>query len=225
MRAAGWVLCAAMLGSFARRAAAQESLIQRLQLDKLQIVSLGVSAGRIFPSQVDPTMVYGASADYGEIAPRWRVTFTASYWSSKYRDAVVRGFVDSLNKRIVDPTGTAHLQPSEISLYDVTIGADVRYVPKYSGELKPFFGVGIAAHVINAEGTLIQGTFVERSLDDIAGGMYVTTGVSFRLVQNIGFEASARGDLLSGFRSTQARVGATYFFGRMWGTAPPAPAK
>jgi len=222
MRGAGWFACAAMLGSFARTAAAQESLIQGLGLDKLQIVSLGLSAGRILPSQVDPTMVYAASADYGEIFPRWRVTFTASYWSSKYRDAVVRGFVDSLNTRIVDPTGVARLQASQISLYDITIGTDVRYVPKYSGELKPFFGVGIAAHVINAEGKLIEGTFVERSLDDIAAGMYLTTGVSFRLVHNIGFEGSVRGDLLSGFRSTQARVGATYFFGRMWGTTPTA---
>lgn len=211
-----------MAGAFARTAAAQESLIDRLQLDKLQIVSLGVSAGRILPSQVDATMVYAISADYGEIVPNWRVSFTASYWSSKFRDAVVRAFVDSLNKRIDDPTGTAHIQGSEISLYDVTIGADVRYMPKYSGELKPFFGVGIAGHVINAEGKLIQGTFIERSLDDIAAGLYVTTGVSFRLVQNIGFEGTARGDLLSGFRSTQVRVGATYFFGRMWGTNPAA---
>lgn len=209
-----------MAGAFARTAAAQESLIDRLQLDKLQIVSLGVSAGRILPSQVDATMVYAISADYGEIVPNWRVSFTASYWSSRFRDAVVRAFVDSLNKRIDDPTGTAHIQASEISLYDVTIGADVRYVPKYSGELKPFIGFGIAGHVINAEGKLIQGTFVERSLDDIAAGLYVTTGVSFRLVQNIGFEGTARGDLLSGFRSTQVRVGATYFFGRMWGTTP-----
>ena len=202
-----------------RAVSAQESFIQRLGLDKLQIVSLGLSAGRILPSQVDATMVYAISADYGEIAPNWRVVFTSSYWSSKYRDKVVLAFVDSLNKQLV-PSGAARVEPSKITLYDVTIGADVRYMPKYSGELKPFFGMGVAGHVINAEGKLIQGTFVERSLDDIAAGLYVTTGVSFRLVQNIGFEGSVRGDLLSGFRSTQARVGATYFFGRMWGTTP-----
>jgi len=220
VRAVRLLVAASMTALFAKAAAAQESLIERLQLDKLQIVSLGLSAGRILPSQVDPTMVYAISADYGEIAPNWRVAFTASYWSSKYRDAVVRAFVDTLNKRLVDPTGAARVQASEISLYDVTVGADVRYMPKYSGELKPFFGIGLAAHVISAEGKLIEGTFVERSLDDIAAGMYATIGVSFRLVQNIGFEASGRGDMLSGFRSTQARVGATYFFGRMWGTTP-----
>jgi len=208
-----------MIAVLPRAVSAQESFIQRLGLDKLQIVSLGLSAGRILPSQVDATMVYAISADYGEIAPNWRVVFTSSYWSSKYRDKVVLAFVDSLNKQLV-PSGAAHVAPSKITLYDVTIGADVRYMPKYSGELKPFFGLGVAGHVINAEGKLIQGTFVERSLDDIAAGLYVTTGVSFRLVQNIGFEGSVRGDMLSGFRSTQARVGATYFFGRMWGTTP-----
>ena len=221
VRLAPLALAASILASVAQTVGAQEWLFQRLQLDKLQIVSLGGSVGRILPSQVDPTMVYAVSADYGEIAPSWRVTFTTSYWSSKYRDAVVKAFVDTLNKRLADPTGTAHVEPSPISLYDVTIGADVRYVPTYSGELKPFFGVGIAAHVINAEGALIQGTFVERSLDDIAAGIYVTAGVSFRLVQHIGFEGSARGDLLSGFRSSQVRVGATYFFGRMRGTSTP----
>ena len=166
-------------------------------------------------------MVYAVSADYGEIARSWRVNFTTSYWSSQYRDAVVKAFVDTLNNRLSDPSGAARVKASPISLYDVTIGLDVRYVPTYSGELKPFFGFGIAGHVINAEGDLIRGTFVERSLDDIAFGLYTTTGVAFRLVQHIGLEGSLRGDLLSGFRSTQARVGATYFFGRVRGTRTP----
>src|SRR5689334_2983075 len=108
-RATRRIACLLIFASAARTAGAQESVIQRLGLDKLQIASLGISAGRILPSQVDPTMVYAISADYGEIAPNWRVNFTSSYWSSKYRDAVVRAFVDSLNKRIVDPTGTARV--------------------------------------------------------------------------------------------------------------------
>ncbi len=207
----------------ARSAHAQETLIQHLGLDKLQIVSLGGSVGRILPSQVEPTMVYGISADYGEILPSWRVNFSASYWSSRYRDVVVNAFLDTLSKSVSDPNGGAQIVPSRISLYDVTIGADLRFVPNYSGELKPFFGVGLAAHVINAEGKLIQGTFVERSLDDIAGGMYVVTGVSFRLIRHLGLEGNVRGDLLSGFRSTQARVGGTYYFGRIRGTKPSPP--
>lgn len=215
----GRAVAAALLLYAGARASAQETLIERLGLDKLQIASLGGSVGRILPSQVEPTTIYGISADYGEIAPSWRVNFATSYWSSRYRDAVVNQFIDTLERSL---SGAATIEPSRITLYDVTIGADVRYVPTYSGELKPFVGMGLAAHVINAEGKLIQGTFVERSLDDIAAGFYVVTGVSFRLLKHVGVEGMARADLLSGFRSTQVRAGATYYFGRVRGSPPPA---
>jgi hypothetical protein len=214
----GRVVATGLLLLASARASAQESLIQRLGLDKLQIRSLGASAGWIVPSQVQPTKVYGISADYGEIAPSWRVNFASSFWSSRYKDAVVNQFLDTL-KSSLSPGAT--VEPSRITLYDVTIGADVRYIPTYSGELKPFIGLGLAAHVINAEGKLIQGTFVERSLDDIAAGFYVTTGVSFQLFKHVGLEGMARADLLSGFRSTQARAGAIYYFGRVRGAPPP----
>jgi hypothetical protein len=219
MRIRSRVIATAFLLVAVTRASAQESLIQRLGHDKLQIASLGASAGRIAPTQVVPTNVYGISADYGEIAPSWRVNFASSFWSSRYRDAVVNQFIDTLQQNV---NGSATIEPSRISLYDVTIGTDVRYVPTYSGELKPFLGLGVAAHVINAEGKLIQGTFIERSLDNIAAGFYVVTGVSFRLFKHVGVEGMARADLLSGFRSTQARAGATYYFGRVRGSPPPA---
>lgn len=210
-------LCAAfmLLVAAARPARGQDGLFQRLNLDKLQITSLGISVGGIVPSQVERTKLIAIQADYGEVAPAWRMVFGASYWESRYSDAVVRAFADSLRKSLKDPTDS--VRASRISLYDVTFGADLRYTPQYSGEIKPFFGVGLAAHVINAEGPLIKGTFVERSLDDIAAGLYVTTGISFHLISHFGLEGSVRGDLLSGFRSTQARAGATYYFGHVRG--------
>jgi hypothetical protein len=195
------------------------SLVDHLGLDRLQIVSLGGALGWIAPSQVDPTKLVAVSADYGEIVPSWRIVVNASYWASQYRPAVVQEFVDVLNKNLAG-SGTNRLTVSRVSLYDVTFGADLRYAPNYSGELKPFVGVGFALHVINAQGALIDGTFVERALDEITAGTYVNAGVSFKLVSHLGIEASVRGDLLSGFRSTQARAGATYYFGRVHGTRP-----
>ena len=208
-------LAAALLGAWSRPARAQ-SILNWFNLDRLQIISLGASFGRIQPSQLEATNLYALQADYGEIAPSWRIVFGASYWESRFRDKVIQAFVDSLQKSVSDPS--ARVLPSPVTLYDVTFGADARYVPNYSGEIKPFFGVGVAAHVINAEGKLIKGTFVERALDDIAAGLYLTSGFSFRLVRHFGLDAAVRGDLLSGFRSTQVRAGATYYFGRMHGT-------
>ena len=186
-----------------------------LNFDRLQLASLGASMGRIMPSQVEATTVYGVQAQYGDVLPAWRIVFNVSYWGSQYRDDVIRTFVDSLRKSIVDPTGTATIAASKVTLYDVVFATDLRYTPQYSGELKPFVGFGLAAHVLNAEGKLIKGTFVERSLDDIAAGVYMTAGLSFKLLQHIGVEGAVRGDMLSGFRSTQVRAGASYYFGRV----------
>jgi opacity protein-like surface antigen len=201
----------------ARMASAQEPLFNQLNLDKLQLTSLGVSIGRILVSQAEQTGVYGVSADYGEFAPSWHIVFGVSYWESRFRDAVVQQFVDSLNKNLAG-AGDAHVVPSKISLYDVTFSAETRYTPTYSGEIKPYVGIGVAAHVVNADGDLINGTFVERSLDNIAPGLFVTAGLSLRIVKHVGVEGGVRADLLSGFRSTQIRAGGTYYFGHVRGT-------
>jgi hypothetical protein len=209
------VLGLALVFVAARTGMAQDTGISGFNLDKLEIVSLGASVGKILPSQVEPTNLYSVQADYGEIKPGWHLVFATSYWESRFRDAVVQDFVDSLTKSLVDPTGRAKIAASRVTLYDVTIGTELRYSPVYSGEIKPFIGAGMAAHVINAEGKLIKGTFVERSLDDIAAGLFMTAGISFKLLKHVGVEGTVRGDLLSGFRSSQARVGGTYYFGRM----------
>ncbi|HEY4133209.1 MAG TPA: hypothetical protein VGM50_21505 [Gemmatimonadaceae bacterium] len=201
---------------FARSARAQ-GVIERFNLDKLEVTSLGVFAGHIVPSQLKPTNFVAIQADYGEIARSWRVVFNVSYWESRYKDEVIQQFVDTLQKGLSNPGD--HITPSPIKVYDVSVGADVRYVPTYSGELKPFLGVGIAAHVLNAEGSFIKGTFVERALDDIATGLYATTGVSFKLFKHLGIEGAVRADLLSAYRSTQVRAGASYFFGHVRGAA------
>ncbi|HVX39017.1 MAG TPA: outer membrane beta-barrel protein [Gemmatimonadaceae bacterium] len=206
---------AALLAMLPARSRAQSTVIDRLGLDKLQIQSLSASIGRVDPSQVEPATLYALTADYGQIAPGWRVVFGFSYWQSRFRDAVVQQFVDSLQKSVSD--SSAHIEPSPVHVYDVTIGADVRYSP-YTGAVQPFGGVGFAAHVINAEGKLINGTFVERALDDVAAGFYLDAGVALKLLKHVGVEGSVRGDLLSGFRSTQVRAGATYYFGHVRGT-------
>lgn len=213
-------LALALLAAGVRNAAAQTQPNDRFNLDKLEITSLGAAVGRILPSQVEPTTLYAVQADYGDIAPGLHIVFGTSYWESRFRDAVVQDFVDSLKKSLVDPSGTATIAPSRVTLYDVTFGTELRYTPVYSGEIKPFIGAGLAAHVINAEGKLIKGTFVERSLDDIAAGLFITGGVSFKLLKHIGVEGTLRGDLLSGFRSMQARAGGTYYFGRMHARGP-----
>jgi len=210
-RAAVGAIVAAVASAVVPQARAQEGVLRKINIDNLEIQSLGVAFGRILPSQVLPANLVALQGDYGNILPTWRVVFGASYWESRMQDEVVQAFADSLQKSLSDPTSRVVASP--IRIYDVTFSVDTRYTPVYNSWIKPFGGFGIAAHVVNAEGKLIKGTFVERSLDDIAAGLYATGGVTIQLVSHFGIEASARGDLLSGFRSTQVKIGAAYILG------------
>ena len=204
---------AALLSISLAPCAGAQGIFEKLGLDRLELASLGLSVGRIDPTQVEPASVFAITADYGDIAPRWRLIFSASYWESRMSDDAVNRFIDTLRANIVDPSGDDTIKVSRIPLYDVTLSLGINYSTSRSTLVRPYAGVGIAAHVINAEGKLIKGTFVERSLDDIAAGFFSVGGFEFRPIPQIVFVGEARADLLSGFRSLQLRVGATYVLG------------
>jgi hypothetical protein len=210
------IVLALLLVARAALVGAQEvapSFIERIGLDKLQFVSLGASYGRIDPSQVEPAHVYAISADYGQVAPSWRMVFGVGFWESRLSDQIVRRFLDTLSKSITDPSGDYRIEQSRVPIYDVTISGELRWQRPGGVAIKPYFGAGLAAHVLNAEGPLIKGTFVERALDNIAAGFLATGGVLFRPYGRLIFDAQLRVDLISGFRSTQVRGGAQYVFG------------
>ena len=195
------------------RAQNQTSIFERLGLDRLELVSLGGAVGRIDPAQVEPATVFAVAADYGNVGPHWRVVFEASYWESRLSPDVVQTFIDTLKSSIVPPSAGYTVLISRVPVYDVTLSVGTRWTTSQSTLVRPYLGGGLSAHVINAEGKLIKGTFVERALDNIAAGFYVAGGVELRPVPHIVFDGQARADLLSGFRSLQLRVGATYYLG------------
>lgn len=204
-----------LLSLAARTAVAQDTpgVLERLGLDRLQFVSLGASLGRINPSQVESTRLYAIAADYGEIAPNYRILFGVSYWESRMRQGVVQAFLDTLRKSIIDPAADDTLRRSSIPIYDVTFSGSVRWQRRGAMAVRPFVGAGAAAHVINAEGRLIKGTFVERALDNIGAGFFAETGILLRPTARVIVDAAVRGDVLSSFRSIQLRAGAMYSFG------------
>lgn len=188
------------------------SLFERLNLDRLQFAGIGLAAGMVAPSQVKSTRVYAIQADYGQIVPRWRVVFTTSYWGSEYKEEVMRTFSDSLSRVIIDPSGDDTLDVGRITVSDIALGAEVRWTPMQQSFLRPYVGGGLATHVINAEGTAINGTFVERALDYITFGVAGVAGIELNLVSNFAVGAQARYDFLSGVRFPSLRASATYHF-------------
>lgn len=197
-----------------RQAAAQsqDSWAERLGIDKLRFTAIGVEVGRVNPYGIEPTTSISLQADYGEIVPSWRIVFNATYWGSRFRDRNVRAYADSLKNTIVDPTGDARVVLGDITVSDIVLGADARrtYLPR--AWLRPYWGAGLATHIVNADGRLIDGTFVERATDVIAAGVAGTVGVNVGVIKHIALDAQARYDFLSLARFGSLRVGASYYF-------------
>ena len=211
-----------LLAVVPRVAQAQGSLFERLNLDKLQLSEFGVSAGPTRPSQTVSTSLFALHADYGEVAPRWRVVFTATYWDSRFTDEVVQRFVDSLSQSIDDPTGDATIRRTRIDVSDIAVTVDLRWMAlPPDGRVRAYLGGGAGAHVINAEGRLIDGTFVERALDNITTGIAGVAGVDITILRRAIVGMQARFDLLSGTRFASLRTVVSY---RFPGARRPAPA-
>ena len=191
---------------------AEGSWLERLGIDNLRFTALGVQVGRVNPHGIESTPVYALQVDYGEIAPSWRVVFNATYWDSRFRDRNVRAYADSLRNAISDPTGDAVVVLGDITVSDIALGADLRRTFFNTALIRPYLGGGLATHIVNADGRLIDGTFVERATDVIAVGVAGIAGTSIRVLPHVALDAQARYDFLSLARFGSIRIGANYYF-------------
>ena len=193
--------------------AAAQGAFERLNLDKLRLTAMGGSYGAVEPSQIGATQAYSIHADYGEIAERWRVVFTVTYWGSRYNDDVVQAYADSLRRSIEDPEENARLVASGIAVSDIAVGGDMRWTPPFRFvRLRPYLGGNLSVHVLNAEGRLINGTFLERALDNITTGIAAVGGLDIVIFSHLSLGGQARYDLLSGLQYSSLRLVGTYLF-------------
>jgi hypothetical protein len=216
------VALALLLTVVGSQAARAQGLFERLNLDKLKLTAMGASYGSIQPSQMEATQAYSLHADYGEIAERWRVVFNVTYWGSHYRDDIVRRFADSVGLSVDDPEGNAEVIASGIAVSDIAVGGDIRWMsPMRFVRFKPYLGGNLSFHVLNAEGKLINGTFLEQSLDNIAVGVAGIGGIDVVVFSHLSVGTQARYDLLSGIRYYSLRIAGTYLFDRAPLRTPP----
>lgn len=192
--------------------AQEESMFEKLNLDKLQLSALGGSVGAMKPSQMHTTRAYSLHADYGELVPALRLVFSATYWESRYTDKAVRRFSDQFRTNIDDPSGDDELRESRIKVSDIAVTADLRYDFWTSPTLRAYIGGGGGAHVLNGEGKYISQTFIETSLDNIAAGVLTVIGGEVVAGQRIAVGVQGRYDLLSGVSYGSIRFTGSYHF-------------
>ena len=203
----GAVICLAVPA-----AARAQSVFERLNLDRLRLTALGVSAGPVVISKIEPTQSYAAQADYGALSEHWRVVFTVGYWGSDFRREVVDRLEERLLEEIDDPSGDDTLSIGRIRVSDISLEAEARWLPAPRRALRPYIGGAFGAHVINAENRFIQDTFVESALDNIAAGVTGVAGVDTQPVRGFSLGVQGRLSLLSNTRFLTLRAGGSYFF-------------
>jgi hypothetical protein len=151
-------------------------------------------------------------ADYGEIAPHWRIFVTASYWGSRFTDEAVNGFIEQLHESIVDPAQDDTIAIGPVSVSDIALDVDGRYTPLRHAFISPYVSIGLGAHVVNAESAFIQGTFVEGALDNIGTGLSGAVGVNLVPSSRLSFGIQARYTLLANVRFGTLRASGSYHF-------------
>jgi hypothetical protein len=119
----------------------------------LGLRAAGVQVGMVSPEDVDATMGFGVFADWGNLAPNFRLASHLDYWS----------------KSEGDPTS------GEMSVRDINLAMRGKYMfPTSATNFHPFAGVGVGMHFLNAEVTIPgSGTFEDGTTKvgfDFGGG-------------------------------------------------------
>ena len=210
--ALGALACAALVATAAVPAHAQETMAERLNLDQLQLRAIGASAGGVWPSRVEPSQAYAVHADYGNIARRWRVLLTVTYWGSEFRPEAVQDLEEAWRNATVDPSGDDTIAVGKIRISDIAFEIDARWLPVPSAVFRPFLGGGLGVHVLNAENRILEGTFVESALDMIASGLTILGGVDTAPLGGLVFGVQGRYTFISNTRYLTLRVGGSYTF-------------
>ncbi len=208
---AGTGLLPVALISIAGPARAQ-TLFERFGLDRLRLTSIGVEAGPVAPARTERTISYAIHADYGEIAPNWRIVFTTTYWGTRFTDKTVRQLEQQLGAALGNPSDSLRIGRVQVS--DIALESDVRWTPIRTGIWRPFFGGGIGPHVINAENKYINNTVIETALDQIALGFSAVAGANVVPSDRFSIGVQARYTLLSTVRFATVRAFASYSFSR-----------
>jgi hypothetical protein len=183
----------------------------------LSFRGFSLEGGYIWPTRVDPTYTLGTRIDLGYLGPGLRIVTGVTYWSSSMKDEEVRK-LEMKVQELIDPASSASLVDlGEIDWSDLVISLDGHFVWSIPFDLLSFVGAGISAHVLNGEGSVISGTFVEDLLDSFSAGINLHAGLEYPLSDLFRLYGLGRYEILGDLRYSELRVGGQIMLG------PPAP--
>ena len=199
-----WPTAAALL--LAAVLPAQGQSLADYDYANLSFRGIGVDYGFIWPNKVEAGPAYSLRLDLGYLGPGVRIAPVVTYWKSTFRDRELARFAEQLNRLpgvAIDPE-----QLGTIDWSDISIGIDAQLVWTTPFRVFTYVGGGLAAHVLNGKGSLVQGTFVEDLLDTTTAGVALMGGLEYQVLPHLRVYGEGRYTLLSDVRYPGMRVGA-----------------
>jgi hypothetical protein len=171
--------------------------------------------GYVWPNRVEPTQTYGLRVDMGYAGPGLRVTPSVTYWKSRLQQAEVDDFAGQVAQLVADRTGGAppSLDLGTIDYQDIALGLDAHVVWEVPLDLLTFGGLGVTAHIIDGDGAVIQGTFVEDLLDSVEPGFNLHLGAEYPITNGMRLYAVGRYEVMPDLQYLQLRAGWQWMFG------------
>ncbi len=179
--------------------------------ENLEFRGLGVEVGGIWPTRVEPTIVFGVRADLGQVGPNVRISPAIRYWSSSLRQAEVDRLADQI-RRICERQGAScpAFDLGEIRRSDLEISVDGHYLFDIDLPVVPYAGAGLGVHLLNGSGEAIEGTFVEDLLDTLSPGLNLIAGLNVPIGPSLQLLTEARGVLVGDIRYLTLLVGGSW---------------
>jgi hypothetical protein len=182
--------------------------IADIDYEHLSFRGFGFDWGYMYPDRVEPTPTYAFRFDLGYAGPGLRIVPSISYWKSQFEAAEIAEFTNRIETLVEDQTGQATtLDLGIIEYSDIAIGIDGHVVWELPLDLLTFGGLGATAHILNGDGAVINGTFIEDSLDSITAGFNLHMGAEYPVSNSFRLYTVGRYEVMPDLRYFRVQVG------------------
>lgn len=209
------IVMVALLAAVARPNVARAQDLADLDYTYLSFRGFGFDAGYLWPTKVDPTYSLGLRIDMGYAGPGLRIVPNVTYWSSKLVDSEVTELETRISDLVEEQTGTrpSVLDLGSVDYSDFAIGVDAHIVWDSLFDFLTYGGLGVTAHLFNAHGGAIDGTFVEDALDSVAAGLNLHFGIEYPVTPRMRIYSVAKYEVASDLQYFHVRAGWQFMTG------------
>ena len=204
-----WLLLTAILPTVGHA----QAVLNQFSYDNLRPSAIQFDIGLLSASQLSGSAVGGMRLDYGYIAPKIRVLLGASYFKGQLDRDTRNRFEERLRNFVIDPSGDDTIRVGRIYWSTVVIDLDLQYAIPQGRRVTTYLGLGVGVQMRNGSGTLIDDTFVEDALDQLAAAGNVSLSVETMLAGNLRWVVDARGAVSVGLSTVSLRTGLAFRFG------------